>query len=196
MAMIQFDATTVEPDAGFAPIPAGTYLAQIIESEIKSTKNGSGQYLQFSWKVLDGQYKGRLIFDRINIRNANQVAEQIGQKQLSAICHATGVLRLQDSAQLHNRPVKLRVVVRKDDQHGDSNEVKGYESAGVQGAPVAPSVQPAPFAPQPQAQPAQFAAQPPQPAMPGAAPWSPQPQAAPAQQAAPASMPWAQQPAA
>jgi hypothetical protein len=193
MAAFSFDATTVEPDAGMSPIPAGTYLAQIIESNIKPTKNGTGHYLQATWKVLDGQYKGRLIFDRINVKNASQAAEQIGQKQLSALCHAVGVLRLQDSIQLHNRPARVRVVVREDEQYGDGNEVKGYEPAGVQGMPAA-APQPAPFAPQPAfAQPAQPAApafrQPAQPA-PFAqqpAPWAGQ---APAPQQS--AMPWQQ----
>lgn len=186
MANFSFDATTVEPDSGMSPIPAGSYIAQAIESEIKPTKNGTGQYVQFTWKVLDGQYKGRLIFDRINVKNANQVAEQIGQKQLSALCHAAGVLRLQDTMQLHNRPVKVRVVMRKDDQYGDSNEVKGYEPAGVVGA--MPPAAPAPFA-QPAAAPAYAA-----PAQPAPPPqWgAPAPAAAPAAASAP---PWASAPA-
>ncbi|MBL8445650.1 MAG: DUF669 domain-containing protein [Zoogloeaceae bacterium] len=166
MATITFDATTVEPDFGMAPLPAGSYIAQAIESEIKTAQSGTGQYVQFTWKVLDGQYKGRLVFDRINVKNANQVAEQIGQKQLSALCHAAGVLRLQDTMQLHNKPVKLRLVIHEDDKYGDSNEVKGYEPAGMQG--MQPAAAPAPFAQfQPSFAPPPQAAH----AAPAAAPW-------------------------
>ena len=77
---------------------------------------------------------------RINIQNHNPVAEQIGQKQLSGLCHAVGVLQLQDSTQLHNKPLRIRVKVTKDDQYGDKNEVNGYEALPQGGgAPVVPT---------------------------------------------------------
>ena len=40
-----FNAAQVEPSQDFEPIPAGKYLAVITETEMKPTKNGSGQYL-------------------------------------------------------------------------------------------------------------------------------------------------------
>lgn len=186
MANISFDATTVQPDEGFTPIPAGTYLAAIVDSDVKQTKAGTGYYLQATWRVLDGQHKGRLIFDRINVRNANQVAEQIGQKQLSGLCHAVGVLKLQDTTQLHNKPAMIRVTIRKDDQFGDSNEVKGYDKASGAPAPQmhattpqgwgaqqsAPAAAPASATPPWQAQPQQPPKPPPaQPQQQAAMPW-------------------------
>ena len=40
MAQLQFDATHVAPQAAFTPIPAGTYLVNIDDSEVKPTKSG------------------------------------------------------------------------------------------------------------------------------------------------------------
>lgn len=122
-----FDATTVKPQESFTPLPAGTYIAQITDSAIKPTKSGSGTSLNLTWTILDGQYANRKVFDRINVQNLNPEAEQIGQRQLSAVCHAVGVLKLQDSNQLHGRPIQITVKIRKDEQWGDSNEVKGYQ---------------------------------------------------------------------
>ena len=41
-----FDAREVEPAVEFAPLPAGKYIAAIVESETKPTKAGGGSYLQ------------------------------------------------------------------------------------------------------------------------------------------------------
>lgn len=147
MATLNFNAQQVSPESEFSPLPAGIYIAQITDSEIKPTKTGSGHYLQLTWKVLDGQHAGRLVFDRLNIANENERAQKIGQQQLSQLCHAVGVLQLQDSQQLHQRPCRIKLVVKNDPQYGDSNEVKGYEAAAP-GAGMTPPAAPA-FAPPP-----------------------------------------------
>jgi hypothetical protein len=152
MALLNFNAAEVSPESELTPIPAGLYNAQVIDSDLKTTKNGSGHYLQLTWKVLDGQYAGRLVFDRLNIHNPNETAQKIGQQQLSALCHAAGVLQVADSSQLHNKPCKIKVTIRKDDQYGDSNEIKGYEAiAGSKPAATAfmasPAAKPAAGAP-------------------------------------------------
>jgi len=112
MAFLNFDATSVQPNDSFAPIPAGSYIAQITDSSIKPTKSGTGTMLNLTWTILDGQFANRKVFDRINVQNANPEAEKIGQRQLSSICHATGVMKLQDSNQLHGKPVKITVKIQ------------------------------------------------------------------------------------
>jgi hypothetical protein len=131
MAILNFDASTVQPQDSFSPIPAGDYIAQVTDSSIKPTKSGTGMILNLTWTILDGQYANRKVFDRINIQNQNPEAEKIGQRQLSSVCHAANVMKLQDSNQLHGRPCKITVKIRKDEQYGDSNEVKGYAAAGA-----------------------------------------------------------------
>ncbi|MCU0938996.1 MAG: DUF669 domain-containing protein [Burkholderiaceae bacterium] len=151
MPQFIFDATNIEPAQAFTPIPAGTYVAQIVESEVKPTRAGDGTYLQLTWQVLEGPCAGRKVFGRINNRNPNAQAEQIGQKELSALCHAAGILKITDTQQLHGRPLRIRVAVRKDPtgQYQDNNEVKGYEAL----ASAAPLVQPAAVPPAMPAQP-------------------------------------------
>jgi hypothetical protein len=159
MASLNFDASQVSPKD--EPIPAGDYVAQIRDSEIKDTKAGTGQVLRLTWVILDGPFVGRTVFDRINVQNQNPTAEKIGQQTLSSICHTLGVLRLQDSIQLHNIPCKIGVKIKKDDQYGDSNEIKGYSAIGQRPSFAAPQ-QHAFAQPQPPAftaQPQQFAPQ-------------------------------------
>ena len=131
MSSINFNAAAVAPQQSFAPLPAGSYISQVSSSEIKPTKAGTGQMLNLTFDVIDGQYKGRKIFGRINIVNQNPEAERIGQSQLSALCHAIGVMQLNDTQQLHNKPVKIKVRVRVDEsgKYDDSNDVTGFEAA-------------------------------------------------------------------
>lgn len=156
MAQLEFNATTVAPQQSFTPIPAGVYTTAVIDSEVKITGSG-GQMAVFTLQVVDGQFAGRKVFARINVRNPSAEAERIGQSQLSALCHAAGVLQLVDTAQLHGKVVRARVKIRKDatGQYGDSNEVNGFEAVGGAQPPSAPAytapalAQPATSAPAP-----------------------------------------------
>jgi len=135
-----FDASQVEPTASFDPIPAGKYLAAITESEMKPTKNGSGNYLQLTFTVLDGEYKNRVLWARLNLNNPNATAVKIARSELSALCHAVGVLQPRDSVELHNIPLLITVKLKKREDTGElTNEIKGYEPKASAGqAPQAP----------------------------------------------------------
>ena len=151
MAELSFNATAVAPQASFTPIPAGTYLCTITDSEVKITQRG-GTMAVFHLQVVDGEFSGRKLFARINVANPSPEAERIGQAQLSALCHAAGVLQLQDTAQMHGKVIRVRVKIRKDTtgQYGDSNECTGFEA--VEGAAPTPAA-PAPAAAAPVAPP-------------------------------------------
>lgn len=135
MAQINFNAEAVDPASAYDVLPKGKYLCMAIASEMKTTKSGNGEYLQLTFEVLDGPGKGRKLFERLNVRNQNKTAEDIAQRQLSALCHAAGVLMLSDSEQLHNIPVVLDVGIEDGkDGYDPQNRIKGYEAAG--GSPV------------------------------------------------------------
>lgn len=131
MAAINFDASAVSPDVGFGPIPAGQYIAQIVDSDLKTNRAGTGQYISLQFEILDGEFKGRRVFSNLTISHTNKTAEQIGQAHLSALCRAAGVMQLTDTAQLHGRPIKITVRIRKDEKYGESNEVTGFEPAAI-----------------------------------------------------------------
>ena len=193
MATLNFNAAQVPVDFGTQDcVPAGWYNVMVDETEMKPTKDGSGAYLQVRFTVLDGQYANRKIFTRMNLQNSNPTAQEIGYKQLSALCHAVNVLQLQDSVQLHGLPLKVKVKIRKDStgQYEDQNEVTAYKSINEH---VDMQAAPAPTGFGGNAAPAVAPAAAPQFASPPQQPWAQQPipQAStqPAQAAIP---PWAQ----
>lgn len=119
-----FDATSVEPTTAQELLPAGKYRAQIVESEMRVTKNGMGQFLWLMLDILDGEYKGRKIFDQLNLVNPNPTTVEIAQRTLSAICHATGKMHVSDSEELHLIPMTIQVKVRPPKNgYGESNAV-------------------------------------------------------------------------
>lgn len=122
-----FDANNVEPAGDFDPIPAGKYVAVITESEMKPTKAGTGTLLQLTFQVIEGPYKNRLLWTRLNLENPNATAVKIARGELSAICRAVGVLAPNDSVELHNLPVVIHVRCKKRADTGElTNEIKGY----------------------------------------------------------------------
>ena len=122
-----FDANQVEPTAALDPIPAGKYPAVVTESEMKPTKNGAGSYLQLTFQVIEGDYKNRVLWSRLNLDNPNATAVKIARAELSAICHAVGVLAPSDSTELHNLPLVIHVRCKKRIDTGElGNEIKGY----------------------------------------------------------------------
>ena len=154
MAQLNFSAEGIDIRSNYEAIPAGDYESMVTASEMKSTKDGTGQYLELTVEIQSGQFQGRRLFDRLNLSNRNAKAVEIAQKQLAQLCHATGVLQVQDSQQLHNRPIVMKVAVRNDPERGPSNEIKGYKAKGAaqQAAPfqapraAAPAAAPLPWA--------------------------------------------------
>lgn len=161
MASISFNATSVAPQQPQSILPAGMYHCMAVESDVTPTKSGTGMVARFTLQVIDGQFAGRKLFARINIQNQHPEAERIGQSQLSALCHAVGVLNVTDTAQLHNKPFRAKVKIRKDatGQYEDQNEVSGFEAvSGGPGSPAGAFASPVPAQP---AAPAAAAATPP-----------------------------------
>jgi hypothetical protein len=138
MAQIQFNAAHVSPESQFAPVPNGDYPVVITESEMKPTKSGEGQYLQLVLEIIEGPYKGRRIWDRLNLVNPNHTAVEIAQRTLSQICHAVNHLTVQDTVELHNKPMMAKVVVRQSPGYDDANEVKEYKASSLTQAPPPP----------------------------------------------------------
>lgn len=129
MVTLAFNATTVAPNTGFEALPSGNYPVIITGSVEKPTSKRDGSsYLEITMVVQGGEYNGRTVIDRLNTKNASLQAVEIAYGTLSAICHVTGVLNMQDTQQLHNRP--FTVIVTKEpraDRPGQySNNVNGY----------------------------------------------------------------------
>lgn len=134
MLNMQFDQTELNSAPSYELLPKGNYAAQIVNSEIKENRNG-GNRLSLQWEIVDGQYAGRIVFQNININHSNPEVVRIGRQQIAQICAAIGRNSVNDSNELHNQPMQVRVIIKEDKtgQYEPSNEIKGY-SALAQGA--------------------------------------------------------------
>jgi hypothetical protein len=162
MVQLAFNAHDHDPSLGAGSVlENGVYSVQIVSSEVKQTKAGTGYMLVFELSLLDPGFVGRKLTVRLNIHNPNAQAVEIAYRELSAISHVTGILQWQDTQQLHGRPFKVSVekVPRQDKPDAFSNNVIAYmdysgnppsASNGSNGSspipPAPPAAPPAPVA--------------------------------------------------
>lgn len=132
MASFSFNASSITPKTSYDPIPAGWYLAQVTDSGVNPSKSGKGMRMSLTFDILEGQFKGRKIFAGLNVQHENPEVERISQEQLGTLMHAIGVIDLQDTAQLHMKPVMIKVKVREaKDGYDASNDVSGYKKSDI-----------------------------------------------------------------
>lgn len=120
----------------FEVIPAGEYPAIVTKSEMKPTKDGTGQRLNLTIQILSGKYQNRTVFDGLNVKNKSAVAEQIGRGQLKALCVAVNVPNPQASEELHSKPFNVKLKVGTDQNGNSRNEVAGYKARIATTPPV------------------------------------------------------------
>ena len=164
-----FDASGVKPAQANEIIPSGWYACEIVKAQVKPTGKGAakkGKGLYFDFKIIGGDYSGRMVFGGcMNVENANAQCQEIGQRELSAICHATGIINISDLAVFVGRQLSVKVKLSKASKedlekgYEDKNEPAGYKAldgavaggsapAGfVPAVPVAPPSVPVPPAP-------------------------------------------------
>jgi len=138
-----FNAGQHQPRTEYDLIPDGWYLAQIDDSETKPTKAGTGHYLELTFVILDGPAKDRRVWDRLNLDNPNPTAVAIAQESLASICHAVAVLEPKDPAELHDKPLQIKIGTQPaKGSYAASNVVKGYRSADAGSTGAAPAPKP------------------------------------------------------
>jgi hypothetical protein len=133
-------------DRNFEPLPAGWYTAVINGAEIKVTKAGNGKYIAVRYDIVGPTHQGRVVFGNLNIKNPNPTAEKIGREQLGEIMRAIGLATVQDTDQLIGGCLMIKLEIRESEQYGNSNDVKGFKSAGS-APPAAAYKQAVPAAP-------------------------------------------------
>ncbi len=132
-ALSQFNPDDVSDDREI--LPAGNYIAQIIESSLATTKSG-GTMLKLTWEILDGPLTKRRVWENLNIVNSNADAQAIAERSLKRICGAIGHAGvLNDSEALHFKPAEITVAIQPaKGEYGEQNTVKGYKAVGAGGA--------------------------------------------------------------
>jgi hypothetical protein len=130
MAKLGIEFVTADlPEGGaFDPVPAGWYNATITEADLKTTKAGDGHYIALRFDITGPAYQGRVVWGNLNIHNPNAMAEEIGRRDLGDIARSIGLEKISDTDQLVGGNLQIKVTIKKDDQYGDKNEVRGYKA--------------------------------------------------------------------
>lgn len=123
-----YEADQLPQSSGYDPLPAGWYSANITGAELKNTKAGNGQYIAVRYDITGPSHQGRVVFGNLNIKNPNPKAEEIGRQQLGEIMRAIGLTKVTDTDQLIGGSLSIKLDVRKSEEYGDSNDVKGFKS--------------------------------------------------------------------
>ena len=138
MQLTGFDAREFESTNNFEPLPNGDYTAAITNTAEKSTRAGNGSYLELTFQILEGEFSGRNIWERLNINNPSPNAVKVSKQRLSDICKAVGIYTPNDSSELQNIPLTITVVNRKRADTGEMrNEIKSF--AGKSAAAPTPA---------------------------------------------------------
>jgi len=135
MAELNFNTANEEEMDDFSVVPIGDYNVQIVKSEMKDTKAGDGKRLNFQFKILDGEYKGRILFAGLNLVNSNPQAVEISRKELTSITKACDKTSIQDSGELHNIPLTVSVKIKPaNGNYSEQNQITKYAPyAGIDG---------------------------------------------------------------
>ena len=160
-----FDATKKGDMMNFDAFPECKAIGMMVASQMKPTKDTTGQFLECEFTILEGEHKGRRIWTRLNLVNKNPQAVDIAERELAAICKAVGKPRPNDSVELHNIPMLLDIgyepakpATKDKPARKAENYFKGYLPASAATAAqseqaAAPAAAPAAPAPRPSSPP-------------------------------------------
>ena len=111
-----FNTQTEEGTPDFQPLPAGNYVATIVDAKVGPLKSGKGQAVLLQWEVHGGANQGRLIFDRVIVAHESAEAMKFGRRKLKDIADACGVKdSIADLTVLLNEPCSIYVKIEQDD---------------------------------------------------------------------------------
>lgn len=120
-----FDARQFEPVQGIGTShPVGKFPATISHTENVETKDKTGGMFVVTFTTPAGS-----ILFRYNLWNKEPKAVEIAHKQLSALCHATGIFQLgfqDEGAALRNARLMIEVGYQKGEDPATNSDAKGY----------------------------------------------------------------------
>lgn len=135
------DLTDV-PDSGFGLVPDGTYRVVMSEATMKSTKDGSGEYVNAKLTILNGEYANRVIWTMFNVKNNSAKATEIGLQQLKHFmkCSGSTEFKIRDVRDLVGLTCDA-VIKSKRDDFGEKNVVSYFKESDKNDTLPAPKKQ-------------------------------------------------------
>lgn len=120
--MNPFDFTFNADDYKETLLPVGTYAVSIYNLERKTSVSGSN-YLKVTYKVTQGEYKGEIVTDNLNLWNNDEQVVKISGRKLSKICKAVGLETISNLMILKGRVLFIKVGVKSQEGYEDKNVV-------------------------------------------------------------------------
>ena len=124
----RFDATQVDTEqrGDYENLPEGVYRLEVSEADLKEDRPANKAGIKITYDVIEPEdYKGRKIFGYINIENPNVQAQEIGQKELAALCRAMEIDGVDDTDELkfHAFTAKVGLGKPSKDKNADGTPV-------------------------------------------------------------------------
>lgn len=126
MTALEFSIEGINMDSSYEPLPDGEYTAIIETSNIANNKSNTGEVLTLGLSIVDGNFKGRKLFDRLNIKHEKENVQEIAHKILARVVESCGLVKISDTSELHNKPLTIRVSIENNPTYGKQNRIKGY----------------------------------------------------------------------
>ena len=135
-----FDAEKAASEGGsFDVLPQGDYIAQIVDSTQKE-KDG-GMTITLKLEILEGQYKGRFVWDTLGMRHSSEKWVAACRRRLGQAMMVFGITKPRDTSEIHFKALTVSLTVREDESGQVRNNVKAYKprqsAAPTFGAPAA-----------------------------------------------------------
>lgn len=122
-----YDCSGVKPGLDFEALPAGEYLAHIVESDVKESKSGEAMLIM-SWMVTDGDYAGQRVFDSMMLTGKGS---DFGKRKLVTIADVLDYPNpnnVEETEDLHGVPCLIEVGFGTGD-YKEKNQIKNYKKA-------------------------------------------------------------------
>lgn len=116
----------------FGLLPKGKYLLICDEAELKDSANG--QYIKVKFKVLEGEYEGRIIFQNYTVVHSNEQAAKIGRGQLKNFLECAGAksYALRSPVDLIGLRAMASIKIEEGkDGYSDQNKVSSFSKSAV-----------------------------------------------------------------
>jgi len=115
-------SNTEDYGGSFAAIKDGQHPAMITECTMKDTKAG-GKMLSLTIEVIDGESKGRKVWDNLNVVNANETAQNIAHSKLKGYFTAVGKPEATEEGELLRVPIGIKTKTKTNKE--------GYENTDI-----------------------------------------------------------------
>lgn len=99
----------------YTPVQPGTYYGMIMSAEEKpngpNSKDPNGSQIVLDIEITEGEFQGKKLVERLNLKNASDKAREIAFQTLGEIIRAVGKVTVSSTDDLQGKRFMMEVVV-------------------------------------------------------------------------------------